>query len=76
MFRGLVIVYEDSEVERDTLATGAGTPDILGSVVMAGPSGSRFEMKGNPTFAYSSEALENARDTARLRAYKMPRWWE
>lgn len=76
VFRGLVIVYEDSEVQRDTLATGAGTPDILGAVVMAGAPGSRFEMKGNPKFAYSSKALENARDMGKLRAYKVLRWWE
>jgi len=76
VFRGLVIVYGDSEVARDTLATGAGTPDILGAVVMAGAPGSKFEMKGNPKFAYSSDALGNARDMVKLRAYKVIRWWE
>ena len=76
VFRGLVIVYGDSEVEKDTLATVVGTPDIIGALVMAGASGSRFHMKGSPKLAYSSEALEMARDMAKLRAYKVLRWWE
>ncbi len=75
-FRGLVIMYGSSEVEKDTLATGSGTPDILGVVVMAGAPGSLFEMKGKPKFAYSKQALENARDMQKLSAYEIFQWWE
>ena len=75
LFHGLVIVYEDVEVNKQ-FVTGAGTPDILGAILVAGPQGSTFELKGNPKIAYSSEAIEYARDMAKLRAYKVLRWWE
>ncbi|MEE9225380.1 MAG: hypothetical protein V3U68_04200 [Bacteroidota bacterium] len=76
-FRGLIIVFGGlSVVEKDALATGAGTPNIIGAVVMAGAPGSRFEMKGNPKFVYSSEAIEKARLMAKLAAYEILDWWE
>lgn len=75
LFYGLVIVYEDVVVDKQ-LETGAGTPNIIGAVVATGPPGSKFELKGNPTFAYSSAAIEKARLMAKLLAYRVLRWWE
>ena len=75
IFRGLVLVYEDVKVHKQ-LETGAGTPDVLGAIVAVGPPTSKFELKGNPKFAYSSQALKKAQLMLRLRAYRILRWYE
>ena len=75
-FHGLVIAYNDVTIEKDTLALTTGTPDIIGGLLMAGNSGSRFEMKGNDKIAYSKDALELAKYINKLQVYRVMRWYE
>ncbi len=75
-FRGLVIGYNDVDIEKDTIALTTGTPDIIGGVLMGGNSGSRFQMKGNDKISYSKEALEMAKYINKLQVYRVMRWYE
>ena len=75
-FHGLVIGYNDLGLEKDTLALSTGTPEIIGGLLMAGNSGSRFEMKGNDKIVYSKDALELAKYINKLQAYRVVKWFE
>jgi len=75
-FRGLVIGYNDVSIEKDTLAFSTGTPDVIGGLLMAGGSGSSFEMRGNDNIVYSKDALELAKYINKLQVYRVIRWYE
>jgi hypothetical protein len=72
-FRGLVIAYQDYTID---VQFSSGTPDVIGGVVMAGGSGSLFQMKGNSSVVYSKEALEMAKYINKLQVYRVLRWYE
>ena len=70
---GLVITYSDVTIE---CAFASGTPDIIGATLVAGPSGSKFTMKGNSTVAFSQPALDMAQYINKLQVYRVMRWYE
>jgi len=72
-FHGLVITYSDVTIE---CAFASGTPDIIGATLVAGPSGSKFTMKGNSTVAFSQPALDMAQYINKLQVYRVMRWYE
>jgi len=75
-FHGLVVV----DGFNTTVEFGAaGTPGILGGVIVAGNAGASVILKGtgtNAKVAYSSEALSNARNIGKLRYYTILDWFE
>jgi hypothetical protein len=72
-WHGLVVCYDDAIID---VAFAAGTPDVIGAVLMAGPSGSTFQMKGNTQVAYSKAAVENAKYINKLQVYRVLYWYE
>ncbi len=68
---GLIICIGDS----NTIGTSAGTPEIHGGIIVAGDN-VKFTMKGTADATYSTEALNVARYTTRLLAYKVMKWYE
>ena len=72
-FHGLLITYSDVTID---VAFAAGTPDIIGAVLVAGPAGTKFTMKGNSWVGYSKDALEMAKYINKLQAYRVVRWYE
>jgi hypothetical protein len=75
-FRGLVIVDGFNTV---VSFGAAGTPAIVGGIIVAGNAGASIALKGtgaNAKAVYSSEALKNARNIGRLRYYTILDWYE
>ena len=68
---GLIICIGDD----NTIGTSAGTPEIHGGIIVAG-NGVKFTMKGTADAQYSTEALNIARYTTKLMAYKVMKWYE
>jgi len=73
-WHGLVIAYGDQSQIR--VSASVGTPEIYGGLIMSGGPGSSFQMKGNVSMNYSSEALEQARWIRKLLAYRIIEWYE
>lgn len=75
-FHGLVVV----DGFNTTVSFGAaGTPGVVGGVIIAGNAGASVTLKGTGTNAkvcYSSEALDAARNIGRLRYYTILDWFE
>ena len=74
-FHGLVLVYQDSEID-DQVSTDVGTPRVIGGIIMTGGAGSKFTVKGNGAFLYSFDAIDKAKNMVKLRAYTILRWYE
>jgi len=72
-FRGLVIAYDNAVID---VQFSTGTPDVIGGLIMAGPMAGKFEMKGNSSVVYSSEALKMAMYINKLQVYRVMRWYE
>lgn len=72
-FRGLVIAYDDATID---VQFSVGTPDVIGGLIMSGPSGGKFVMKGASSVVYSREALEMAKYINKLQVYRVLRWYE
>jgi len=72
-FHGLVIAYDNAVID---VQFSTGTPDVIGGLIMAGPVAGKFEMKGNSSVVYSSEALEMAMYINKLQVYRVMRWYE
>ena len=72
-FHGLVVAYNDVQID---VQFATGTPDIIGALLMAGPSGSDFIMKGNSAISYSKDALDKAKFINKLQVYHVMRWYE
>lgn len=72
-FRGLVIAYDDATID---VQFSVGTPDVIGGLIMSGPSGGKFVMKGASSVVYSKEALEMAKYINKLQVYRVLRWYE
>ncbi|HZY09724.1 MAG TPA: hypothetical protein VFF29_01075 [Bacteroidota bacterium] len=73
-FHGLVVVYSDAVLDFEGMA--AGTPQIIGSLLMGGPPHSEFEMRGTSEILYSSDAIDNAKYIGKLLAYRIVDWYE
>ncbi len=72
-WHGPVICYNSTTID---VQFAAGTPNIYGAVLMAGPPGSQFVMKGNPSVAYSKDALNMAKYINKLQVYRVVAWYE
>ena len=72
-FHGLVIAYEEATVD---VQFATGTPDIVGALLMAGPTGSGLTMKGNSNISYSKDAIDKAKFINKLQVYRVMRWYE
>jgi hypothetical protein len=72
-WNGIVIAAGNSAI---SFATAKGTPDVIGAIIVAGAPGTTFNMSGNPKFAYSSDAIRNARNIKALAFYKILEWFE
>jgi hypothetical protein len=72
-FHGLVVAYNDVIID---VQFATGTPDIIGALLEAGPSGSDFIMKGNSNISYSKDALDKAKYINKLQVYRVTRWYE
>ncbi|HEY6953008.1 MAG TPA: hypothetical protein VI758_11405 [Bacteroidota bacterium] len=75
-FYGLVVV---SGFNTQVQFGAAGTPQIVGGLIVAGNAGASVTLKGTGNAAkvkYSSEALSNARNIGKLRYYKIISWYE
>ncbi|MDI6766493.1 MAG: hypothetical protein QME52_06695 [Bacteroidota bacterium] len=72
-FRGLVVAYNEIVID---VTFAKGTPDIIGALLMSGPAGSDFDMRGNSQIDYSREALEYAKSISKLQWYKVVWWYE
>ncbi len=72
-FRGLVIAYDDATID---VQFSTGTPDVIGGLIMSGPMAGKFQMKGNSSVVYSSEALNMAMYINKLQVYRVMRWYE
>jgi hypothetical protein len=75
-FQGLVIVDGFNTV---VSFGAAGTPAIVGGIIVAGNAGASITLRGtgeNAKAVYSSEALRNARNIGRLRYYTILDWYE
>ncbi len=72
-WHGLVICYNSSSID---VQFAAGTPNVIGAVLMAGPSGSTFQLKGNSFIGYSAEALNMAKYIGTLQVYQVMYWYE
>ena len=77
-FHGLVIVYKESVIDVvDVLETGGGSgANIIGGMMMAGPAGSSFEMRGSQQTLYSKAALDLAKMIGHLQWYTVLSWYE
>lgn len=74
-FHGLVIAYKESVIE--VLETGGGSgANIIGGMMVSGPAGSSFEMRGSQQTFYSREALELAKFIGQLQWYTILYWYE
>jgi len=75
-WRGLVIAYKETTI--DVTETGGSGKDgnIIGGVLVAGPSGSSYTMKGSQNTFYSKDALELAKYINKLQAYRVLYWYE
>lgn len=73
-WHGLVIAYGDQSQIR--VSASVGTPKIYGGLIMSGGPGSSFQMKGNVSMNYSSQALEQSRWIKKLLAYRIIEWYE
>lgn len=75
-FKGLVIVDGFNTVVD---FGAAGTPAIVGGIIVAGNAGASVTLKGtgaNAKARYSSEALAKARNIGKLRYYTILDWYE
>ncbi len=75
-FFGLVIV---SGFNTQVSFGAAGTPQIVGGLIVAGNAGASVTLKGTGSGAkikYSSEALYRAKNIGKLRYYKILEWYE
>jgi hypothetical protein len=75
-FFGLVVVDGFNTVVQ---FGAAGTPQIVGGVIVAGNAGASVTLKGTGTTAkvkYSEEALEKAKKINKLRYYSIIEWYE
>jgi hypothetical protein len=57
----------------------AGTPQIVGGVIVAGNAGASVTLKGtgsNAKVKYSASALDQARKIGKLRYYSIIEWYE
>ncbi|MBI5476752.1 MAG: hypothetical protein HY964_08470 [Ignavibacteriales bacterium] len=77
-FHGLVVVYKESVIDVvDILETGGGAVcNVVGGMMMAGPTGSSFEMRGSQQTLYSKEALDLAKMIGHLQWYTILYWYE
>lgn len=72
-FHGLVIAYDNAVID---VQFSTGTPDVIGGLIMAGPVAGKFQMLGNSSVVYSSEALKMAMYINKLQVYRVMRWYE
>lgn len=72
-WHGLVVGYSNTVFD---FAFAAGTPKIIGSLLMGGPNHSEFEMRGSSKVLYSSSALQQAQYIGKLLAYRIIDWYE
>lgn len=75
-FFGLVVVDGFNTVVQ---LGAAGTPAIVGGVIVAGNAGASVTLKGTGTTGkvkYSSQALAKARNIGKLRYYSIIEWYE
>ena len=75
-FVGLVVVSGFNTV---VSFGAAGTPQILGGLIVAGNSGASVTLKGTGTtgkISYSSAAIQQAMNIGKLRYYKILSWYE
>jgi hypothetical protein len=75
-FHGLAIAYKETII--DVLETGGGgkISNIIGGMLVAGPAGSSFEMRGSQNTVYSKKALEIVRYISKLQWYNILYWYE
>jgi hypothetical protein len=72
-FRGLVLAYQDAEIE---VQFAAGTVDVIGGLIAMGPDHSKFRMVGTANMVYSRAALQMAMYINKLQVYRVIRWYE
>ncbi|MBM4160335.1 MAG: hypothetical protein FJ217_04455 [Ignavibacteria bacterium] len=75
-FKGLVVVDGFNTVVQ---FGAAGTPQIVGGVIIAGNAGASVALKGtgaNAKVKYSADALDKARRIGKLRYYSIIEWYE
>lgn len=72
-WHGVVICYNTATID---VQFAAGTPNIYGAVLMSGPAGSDFIMKGNTEVAYSYAAVQMAMYINKLQVYRVMYWYE
>lgn len=75
-FYGLVVVDGFNTVVQ---MGAAGTPQIVGGVIVAGNAGASVTLKGTGTTGkvkYSADALRKARSIGKLRYYSIVEWYE
>ena len=75
-FKGLVVVDGFNTVVQ---FGAAGTPQIVGGVIIAGNAGASVTLKGTGADAkvkYSADALDKARRIGKLRYYSIIEWYE
>ena len=75
-FVGLVVVSGFNTV---VSFGAAGTPQILGGLIVAGNSGASVTLKGTGTtgkISYSSAAIQQAMNIGKLRYYRILSWYE
>lgn len=75
-FYGLVVVDGFNTVVQ---MGAAGTPQVVGGVIIAGNAGASVTLKGTGTTGkvkYSSEALMKAKNIGKLRYYSILEWYE
>ncbi|MBA4312911.1 MAG: hypothetical protein C0417_09800 [Chlorobiaceae bacterium] len=77
-FHGLVVVYKETVIDVvEVLETGGGAiANVIGGMMMAGPAGSSFEMRGSQQTLYSKDALELAKYIGHLQWYTVLYWYE
>jgi len=73
-FHGLVIIYGEDNIVN--AAAAAGTPAIIGGLILAGAANTSLAMKGTADFKYSSAALQKAKNIGKLRYYSILDWYE
>ena len=72
-FHGLVLAYQDTEVE---VQFAAGTVEVIGGLIAMGPPNSKFRMVGTAGMFYSRAALQMAMFINKLQVYRVVRWYE
>jgi hypothetical protein len=72
-FHGLVVAYKEMQID---VTFAKGTPDVIGGLLMAGPAGSTFDMRGSSAISYSKDAIELAKYINKLQWYKVVYWYE